>query len=262
MKGLPQRPWIGVGRVFHRRLRPVDHAFTYRVAFLMLPLRTLARTPEPALRRNRRGLMSFHDADHGDGGPDALAWIETLLAREGVSDAHGEVWLQCFPRLLGHTFKPVSFWYCERADGSLAAVVAEVHNTFGQRHAYLLREPALDGSESCTRKALHVSPFCPAEGQYRFRFRFVPLLRLAVHIDFDDDEQGAVLQTHLGGTLQLLDAAAVRRVLRTLPWMTLAVVARIHWQALRLWLKRVPWFAQPPAASPASPRPLPSRRRP
>jgi uncharacterized protein len=251
MKALPAEPFIGVGRVLHRRLRPVEHEFAYPVAFLLLPLRTLAHCPAPALRRNRRGLMSFHDADHGDGGPDALAWIDALLAREGIADADGEVWLQCFPRLLGHSFKPVSFWYCHRRDGRLAAVVAEVNNTFGQRHAYLLRQPSCDGREHVLPKALHVSPFCPLQGRYRFRF-MQALPRLAVHVDFDD-EHGPLLHTLLAGTLQPLTAEAVRRVFWRMPWMTLAVVARIHGQALRLWLKRVPWHARPAAPPSASP---------
>ena len=125
---------LGIGTVRHRRLRPAAHAFAYSTYFLMLPMRALRRTPDPALARNRFGLIGFHDRDHGDGGPDALAWLESMLAAEGVTDADGEVWLQTYPRVLGYVFKPVSFWYCHRADGSLAAVLVEVNNTFGERH--------------------------------------------------------------------------------------------------------------------------------
>jgi hypothetical protein len=106
-------------------------------------MRACASSPAAALARNRFGLLSFHDRDHGDGRADALAWIDELLASEGVADADGEVWLHTYPRVLGYVFKPVSFWYCHRADGTLAAVVAEVNNTFGERHCYLLDEPGL-----------------------------------------------------------------------------------------------------------------------
>ncbi|MFX8230918.1 DUF1365 family protein, partial [Acinetobacter baumannii] len=93
------------------------HAFVYPSYFLWLPMRALRREASPGLNRNGRGWLSFHDADHGDGGADALAWAETLLAAEGITDADGEVWLQTYPRVLGYVFKPVSFWFCERRDG-------------------------------------------------------------------------------------------------------------------------------------------------
>ena len=124
------RPFIGFGHVWHRRLRPVEHAFCYPGYFLLLPLRSLRKQPDAALRRNRWGWLSFHDSDHGEGGADALTWFDGVLHSEGIDDADGEVWLHTFPRVMGHVFKPVSFWYAHRADGSLAAVLAEVNNTF------------------------------------------------------------------------------------------------------------------------------------
>ena len=134
-----REPAIGFGQVRHRRLRPVAHALALRAFFLRLPLRRLARAPWPwrRLAHNAAGWFSLHDRDHGDGRP-LLAWIEQLLARAGVHDADGEIWLHCFPRVLGYVFNPVSFWFCERRDGSLRAVVCEVNNTFGERHCYVL----------------------------------------------------------------------------------------------------------------------------
>lgn len=249
--GLTAAALIGFGHVWHRRLRPAAHEFRYPSYFLMLPLRSLRRQPCAALHRNRRGGLSFHDRDHGDGGDDALAWFEQLLRREGIVDADGEVWLQTFPRVLGYAFKPVSFWYAHRADGSLAAVLAEVNNTFGERHAYLLAGPDLDwGVEQAARKVFHVSPFCGVQGEYRFRFEQQALAgsptRLSARVDLHDHD-GPLLQTHVGGRLQPLTAASARRAFWGLPLMTLGVVARIHWQALRLWAKRVPVFNKPRA---------------
>lgn len=237
---------LGIGEVRHRRLRPVDNAFAYRTYFLMLPMRQLRAQPSAALHRNRRGLLSFHDRDHGDGRADALAWVDELLAREGVHDAQGEVWLHTYPRVLGYVFKPVSFWYCHRADGTLAAVVAEVNNTFGERHCYLLDGAGLGwGRELRARKVFHVSPFCRVQGLYRFRFMRTAD-RTVARVDHDD-EDGALLQTSVSGRLQPLTAASARAAFFGMPLMTMSVVARIHWQALRLWLKRVPFFAKPPA---------------
>lgn len=241
-----QGPLIGFGSVWHRRLRPAEHAFRYRSYFLLLPLRQLRENPSPVLRRNQRGWLSFHDRDHGDGGEDALAWLDALLHSEGITDADGEVWLHTFPRVLGYVFKPVSFWYAHRADGSLAAVLAEVNNTFGERHAYLLAGPDLAwGREQAARKVFHVSPFCRVQGQYRFRFERTAAHTLA-RVDLHD-EAGALLQTSVGGQLEALTPASARRALAGMPLMTLGVMLRIHWQALRLWIKRVPFFSKPVA---------------
>lgn len=246
------QPLLATGVVRHRRLRPREHAFAYGTYFVLLPMRAWAREGSPGLARNRFGLLAFHDADHGDGRADALAWLDELLAGEGIADADGEVWLQTYPRVLGYAFKPVSFWYCERADGTLAAIVAEVNNTFGERHCYLLAAPAgralAWGRELHARKVFHVSPFCSVQGGYRFRF-LRTAQRIVARVDHDD-EAGALLQTSVSGSLQPLTAARARQAFFGMPLMTLAVIARIHWQALRLALKRVPFFSKPrpPAA--------------
>ena len=238
------RPLLGIGVVRHTRLRPAVNRFAYPTYFLMLPMRSLRQRAHAALHRNGFGLIGFHDRDHGDGRADSLAWLEELLAGEGIADATGEVWLHCYPRVLGYVFKPVSFWYCHRIDGSLAAIVVEVNNTFGERHCYLLAGPGLGwGRELTARKVFHVSPFCSVQGNYRFRFMRTDD-RVVARIDHDDDD-GALLQTSVSGRLAPLTPAAARAAFFGMPLMTLSVVARIHWQALKLWRKRVPFFSKP-----------------
>jgi|JI8StandDraft_2_1071088.scaffolds.fasta_scaffold04318_8 hypothetical protein len=240
----PAEALLARGVVRHRRLRPVEHAFAYASYFLVLPMRSLRTRPATALPRNRFGLLSFHDADHGDGGPDALAWLEALLQREGVTDAAGEIWLQTYPRVLGYAFKPVSFWYAHRADGTLAAVVAEVNNTFGERHCYLLTGAELGwGREVTARKVFHVSPFFGVDGGYRFRFMRTAD-RIVARVDHHDDD-GALLHTSLSGDLAPLTPQRARSAFWGTPMMTFGVVARIHWHALQLWLKRVPFHRKP-----------------
>jgi DUF1365 family protein len=238
---------IGFGQVRHVRLKPTRHAFAYPSYFWLLPMRKLAREPQAAVRRNARGWLSFHDTDHGDGRADALAWIDGLLRDQGLWDetlVQGEVWLQAYPRVLGYVFKPVSFWYVHRAGGDLHAIVAEVNNTFGERHCYVLHGPDLQwGHELRADKVFHVSPFCSVEGRYRFRFMRTGS-RLIARVDHDDDT-GPLIETALSGELVALDAAAVRRAIWGWPLMTWGVVARIHWQALKLWLKRVPFHTKP-----------------
>ncbi len=238
-------PALVMGTVRHTRLRPVRHEFAYPTFCVLLPMRAWAEGDSIALARNRHGWASFHDRDHGEGGPDALAWLSRLLAERGVHDADGEIWLQTYPRVLGFVFKPVSFWYCHRADGSLRAVVAEVNNTFGERHCYLLDGPQVGwGRTLQADKALHVSPFFPVSGGYRFRFARTAS-RLVSRVEHFDSE-GTLLVTSVSGTLAPLDSRTVRAALLRMPVLTLGVVARIHWQALKLWLKRVPFHRKPP----------------
>lgn len=255
--GAANVPHIGFGHVWHTRLRPRRHHFIMPTFFLLLPMRALRDRPANAgvLAWNRPGALAFRDVDHGDGRPPdrggALAWLDELLRIEGITDADGEVWLHCYPRVLGYSFKPVSFWYCHRQDGSLRAIVAEVNNTFGERHAYVLDQPRY-GQELQARKVFHVSPFCPVEGSYRFAFRRSGargLQSTRVRIDYHDNE-GPLLLTGIGGRLQPLTTASRRRALWRYPLLTLGVITRIHWHALLLWLKRVPFHGkpQPPAA--------------
>ena len=237
-------PLLGIGEVRHTRLRPVLNRFVYPTYFLMLPMRSLRADASTSLRRNRFGLISFFDRDHGDGREDSLAWLESLLSREGVHDAAGEVWLHCYPRVLGHTFKPVSFWYCHRADDSLAAVVVEVNNTFGERHCYLLAGAGLTfGREVQAAKVFHVSPFCDVSGNYRFRFMRT-VARTVARIDHDD-AQGALIRTSVSGALAPLTTRSALAAFFGMPLMTFGVIARIHWQALMLWRKRVPFARKP-----------------
>jgi DUF1365 family protein len=236
----PDRAQVGFGRVMHARHRPVPHRFDYPSYFVRLPMHALERVRAPGFSVNRFNLLSFQERDHGEGG-DALAWARGLLARHGIA-ADGPIWLTTYPRVLGYAFKPVSFWHCHAADGGLVAVLAEVNNTFGERHVYLLRADS-PGAQLRADKAFHVSPFFPVRGRYDFRFANDPgHFRAAV--DYDDGD-GKVLSTAWWGRLEPLSGRACLRAFLAYPLMTWGVVARIHWQALRLWSKRVRFFRKP-----------------
>jgi DUF1365 family protein len=160
------------------------------------------------------------------------------------------------PRIFGYVFNPVSFWYCHDRAGRLRALLAEVNNTFGEHHRYLLAAPdggAIDASSvlAC-RKVLYVSPFCPVSGGYRVRVRDTALTAFT-EIDYDDGD-GALLHTTIGGRRLAFSAANLVRLLLRQPLLTVGVIARIHWQALRLWLGRVPLHRKPlwPQATPAT----------
>lgn len=266
-------PLIGFGQVRHTRLRPQRHAFAYPTYFLMLPMRSLQKRASPSTdwHINRPGALSFFETDHGDGRPPerggAIAWMDEVLQRAGIHDATGEAWLHTYPRVFGYTFKPVSFWYCHRhpddQGGALRAVVVEVNNTFGERHCYLLEAPHY-GQELRTDKVFHVSPFNPVRGHYRFRFMRSgqgESERTVARVDYYDNSSldSAVLQTSVSGKLQPVSPAALRRALWRFPAMTLGVVLRIHTQALRLWLKNVPFFSKPAAPQALVSHPSPPR---
>ncbi len=250
MKAESPQALIGFGQVRHTRLRPKHHAFIYGTYFLMLPMRQLAQKPSQSVSQplaiNRFASISFHDVDHGDGRSaqqgGALAWLDDLLHQAGINDATGEAWLHCYPRVLGYTFKPVSFWYCHDASNALRAIVVEVNNTFGERHCYLLDRPAYGVMQQAT-KVFHVSPFCEVQGSYRFYFARKDEQTLA-RIDHDD-LLGPLIETSVSGTLEPITSASLQRALWRYPLLTLMVMYRIHWQALKLWIKRVPFFSKP-----------------
>jgi len=236
------RPHICLGHVMHRRLRPARNAFVYPVFYVQLPVRDLAAAKCGIFSVDRPNLLSFHSKDHGprDGSP-LLPWIEGVLAEHGLP-SDGEITLQTFPRVLGYVFNPVSFWFCHDRGGLLIAVLAEVNNTFGGTHSYLLHRGGAalrDGEELHAIKSFHVSPFNGIEGSYRFRFLRQPAVQVA-RIDYDDTE-GELLLTALSGKPAPWSACALLKTLLRMPFLTLGVIARIHWQALRLWLKGVPF---------------------
>lgn len=241
-------PALVFGQVRHTRRAPILHRFGYPAFFLRLPVHRLAnlRSPSWLFGLNRPAPLSFYDSDHGDGRTPAATWIARQLAQAGLV-ADGEIWLETFPRVFGYSFKPVSFWHCHNRAGLCIAVLAEVHNTFGERHAYLLHRqgqaiPA--GAELSAPKNFHVSPFAEVSGSYRFRFHHRGARSVAA-IELQDAHGQALLQTSLSGSALALDTRSALYALVRYPLFSLAVIARIHAQALQLWRRRLPFFRKP-----------------
>jgi DUF1365 family protein len=241
---------IAHGKVRHARSRPARNAFAYDAFCLRLPLSQLDALEAAGIAHNRRGVVAFDDVDHGPrDGSDLLRWIRALLADERIA-ADGEVVLHAFPRMLGYVFNPVSFWVCHDRMGAVRAVLCEVSNTFGEHHRYLLANPdgrALVSGETLTaRKAFHVSPFCAVQGHYRFRFHFGASSWLA-RVDYHDDAESdaPLLATSFAGHVVPIEARSALFLLWRYRWFTAGVIARIHWQAAKLWAKGVPVFTKP-----------------
>jgi DUF1365 family protein len=236
------------GTVMHDRLKPSRHRFRHGVFFLRVNLREIDRMAGPLFSIDRWNVFSFHRADHGPrDGSELEPWMRALLARHGIDCADGDVVLQTFPRVLGYVFNPVSFWLAYDRGGGLRAVLAEVSNTFGERHNYLVTHAdgrRISGEQWLeATKVFHVSPFFGVAGRYRFRFTERANGTVA-RIDYYGDE-GLLLRTAIGGEAAPFDTRRLGYAFMRYPGFTLGVIARIHWHALRLWLKRVPFFPKP-----------------
>lgn len=242
--------WLLTGKVMHERLRPRHHRFTYPVFYVRCDLDRLATLQSGWFGIDRWRPLSLHRRDHGPrDGSDLAAWMRAQLAEAGNEQANGRIWLQAFPRVFGYAFNPISFWFCHDRDGGLRALLAEVRNTFGERHSYLLsaegHAPITADTRLVCRKVLHVSPFCRVEGGYTFRIKEARN-SASVAIDYRDAD-GLLIRTALGGRLTPLTRASALAALLRQPLLTVGVVARIHWQAVRLALKKAPFFGKNPA---------------
>ncbi|WP_126979018.1 DUF1365 domain-containing protein [Frigidibacter oleivorans] len=235
------------GRTFHGRRGAVENAFSYGIDYVLIPDMEASVTAPAPFSRRRGTVAGVRDADHGGppGQGRGAVWLREVLAAEGIDLPGATVGLLTQPRLLGHVFNPVSFWLVTDAAG-LRAVVAEVTNTFGDRHSYLCAHsdlrPILPGDEMVATKVFHVSPFQQIAGEYRFRFA-IGADSVAIRIDYRTE--GAGLLATLQGrraplTLPGLAGAALRR-----PFGSRRVLALIHWQALKLALKGARYRRRP-----------------
>jgi DUF1365 family protein len=239
-----------VGGVFHARLRPRQHRLNYRVFWLMLDLAEIDALDArlKTFSRNRFNLLSFHDQDHGDGSDRPLrAQIEARLAEVGVDVGQGAIRLLTMPRVFGFVFNPISLYYCHHEDGRLAAMVYEVTSTFGERRAYVLPVLAADAQagrfRQQTDKRLYVSPFMDMDMTYDFKGQ-TPGDTLGLAINGSDSE-GLLIATSMNGARRPMSDRALTAAALSMPLLTLKVVAAIHWEALKLWLKRVPLTRKP-----------------
>lgn len=241
-------PALYSGPVLHRRLRPVAHDLKYGVFMLFSDLDRLDELGRASwlLSVNRWNIVSFHEADHGPAGEGSLgARIRRLAAAQGLPWDGAALGLVAMPRLLGIVFNPLSVYFCRNADGRLAGIIYEVRNTFGGMHHYLA---GIGEDESGTLhhgadKAFYVSPFLPMDMRYRFHIR-PPAERFVIAIE-DHDDEGLMLTASMALRREALNNRTLAGLLVRFPVQTLKVVAGIHWEALKLWLKRVPFHSRP-----------------
>ncbi|ADZ70444.1 DUF1365 domain-containing protein [Polymorphum gilvum] len=246
----PQEPaTLYAGTVMHARMKPVAHRFSYKVFSLLLDLDRLdeAEAGCALFSVGRFNLAGFDPRDHGprDGTP-LRAHVDALLRKAGLARA-ARVLLLAYPRILGYVFNPLSVYYAYDDAGTLTAVVYEVRNTFGDLHTYVapvrVGQLSAAGLRQEQDKTFHVSPFLDMDQRYRFRL-LPPGRSLRIRI-LECDADGPVLAATFQGTARPMTDAALAAACARVPLLTLKVIAGIHWQAFKLWLKGVRFYPRP-----------------
>ncbi len=233
-------PQIFTAQVMHRRLFPKENSFIYKVYYLALPL------PAPIIPSS---LVSFDPKDLGyKNGSDPEIFAKTILAQYGLEKKISDIMLITMPSVLGYVFNPVSFYFCLDNNKEIRAVIAEVHNTFGEQHSYLCAHAdhsAITPTEWLeAKKVFHVSPFLERSGSYRFRFSLQEN-KLSIWINYFDKEKRKQLGTSLRGSLQPLNKSSLNKVFWSYPLITLKTIVLIHWQALKLLSKNIRYIVKP-----------------
>jgi DUF1365 family protein len=243
-------PAFYFGTLRHRRFEPRRHEFTYRLFMAFLDI---DRIPElsrisPFLSYNRWNWASFHERDHfGDPRQTLRERLRRDAESAGLTLPDGPIYLLTHLRYLGYNFNPISLFYCCDRAGHLQTVLAEVNSTFGESHNYWLHEanqaPGANARHYRVPKQMHVSPFMDMALDYGVVLT-EPAGRLTAHMNTLADGRvtfDATLTLHR----EPWSARSLHRALATHPWMTAKVIGAIHWQALRLWIKRVPVHTHP-----------------
>lgn len=239
------------GEVMHARLKPFGHRFVYRVFSLLVDIDRLAELGRMTwlLKVNRPGLTSFRESDHVEREGETLrAFVDRLLADAGLGKQAARVLLLAYPRILGYVFNPISVYFCYDDAGALIALIYAVRNTFGGRHIYAapIKPGELNpaGIRQTRAKIFHVSPFIGMDACYHFRI--LPpgrTVRLRIH----ETEHGEpLLAATFTGSARPLDTPELGACLVKFPLMTLKIIAGIHWEALKLWLKGARFHPNPP----------------
>lgn len=239
------------GEVMHARLKPVGHRFAYRVYSMLVDLDRMTGTAgmAPWFAFDRFAPLSVHARDHGPGdGSPLRTHVDRLLDEAGVARPD-RVLMLCYPRVFGYVFDPITVYFAYDAEGGLTALLYEVRNTFGGRHTYVAPVRAGEASEAGIEqragKAFPVSPFIGMDETYLFRV-LPPGEAVRIRI-LETDAEGPTLSATFAGRLRPATRANLARAFLAVPLVSFKVIAAIHFEALRLWWKRVPLVPQPRA---------------
>ncbi len=242
-----------IGRTVHERRTPFTHRFSYRIASLMIDLDRLgeAAAQSRLFSVNRFNLYSFFERDHGArDGRSLKDWALDQFSQAGLAVGSARIRLLCAPRVLNYVFNPLSVYFAEDpADGQLKGVIYQVHNTFGDAHAYVAPCVGAGVERQSAEKVFHVSPFFDVDGRYEFTLR-QPADRFRLTI-FKQREQAPDFMATMAMKREALTTAALSRLAASQPLSTLKTISAIHFEALKLWAKGAKYHSrpEPPAGS-------------
>lgn len=234
--------------IAHKRLIPRLNQFLYKGYYICVDIDEIEKLQSLFFAVNKFNIFSFYNRDHGlRDNTSCVLWIKKILQDENIK-IDGKIYLLTMPRILGYVFNPVSFWFCLNSQNQLQAVLAEVNNTFGESHNYLIYEKNGENLNSQkfyeANKDFYVSPFMKVEGKYKFRFVFDEK-KIGVWIDYFDNENRLILNTSLVGKRFDLNDFSLLKNFITIPFLTFKVIFLIHFQALKLFFKKIKYVKRP-----------------
>jgi DUF1365 family protein len=248
------------GEIMHQRVKPFGHRFQYKVFSLLVDLDRLGDADRLSrlFSINRGNLVAFYEKDHaGKDGVTLRSHADQMFLDAGLAKRAARILLVCYPRILGYVFNPISVYHAYDHDDRLVAMIYDVRNTFGERHSYVC--PVTPGEltdaglrQTCD-KLFHVSPFIPMDMRYRFRM-LPPGDEIRWRI-LETDAEGPLLSATFTGRRQKISTATLAALTLRIPFLTFKIVAGIHWEALKLWLKGAKYIARPKAPDAVSFKP-------
>lgn len=241
--------FICSAKVFHKRLQPNINQFCYNVFYLLIDIAEVANLKTRFLSLNKFNIFSFYNKDHAKPKGDNLEkWIKEILAQQNLNHKIKKIFLLTHPRVVGYVFNPVSFWFCLDENQQLLAVLAEVNNTFGENHNYLIfnqdHTPINQDSWIEAQKEFHVSPFYKVSGSYKFRFIFKEN-QIAAYIDYFEKDSSKQLLTSVICKKENLNDKILIKYFLAIPLVTLKLIILIHYQALKLLIKGNKYITKP-----------------
>ena len=234
------------GRVFHYRKKPKKNCFKYKVFYLYFDILKAEAIFKriPFISLDKFNLFSFYSKDHGPSGEVSLInWIKTTLKRNNINDRIANIFLLTYPRYLGYVFNPLSVYTCFGINGKILAQIYEVHNTFKQRHFYLIKNTYDKKNHSLkVKKAFHVSPFMSMKGSYSFK-SFSRRDNISIFINYTSENENLIAS--FTGKSKRLDSLNLIKEFFLLPFMTFKIILGIHFEAIILFLKGIKFHKCP-----------------
>ena len=229
------------GSVIHKRFKPKEHFFKYKVFSLFIDLSELEELNKNLkfFSFNKFNLISFHEKDHGErDGSSLLDWVKLNLRNNNISTENIKIKLLCYPRILGYVFNPLSIFFIYNKDEKLISILYEVKNTFGEQHTYVFKVESENKliQNNCSKK-FHVSPFIEMNCNYFFRI-LNPGENLSVKID-QYDQEGKILFASQDGKRSDLTSENLMNSYLKHPLMTFKIISAIHFEAFKLWIKGI-----------------------